>query len=441
MPTVGPIEESGRPWSLPQADLASRGYVAEEFFLDGTASAYSLAPGAQTTPEGRWDAVEDGAADYRTRALVVRPAEAGAANGTAVVQWLNVSAGYELGTADDDELLSGFVWVGVSAQKVGIEGYPAEAPPYRGRQLPLPPLKRWDGERYGSLVHPGDRYSFDIFTQAAAAVRAGEVTGGLAVERVVATGASQSGSRLTTYINAVHPRVQLFDAFMPTITAGWGTPLGDARPHLAATDAARRTTRTQIRSDIDEPVMIVNSECEAVAMYPTRRADDDRFRFWEVAGAPHVVAVVDAPEPRADGRVDNALSYRPVLSSAYRAMQAWLVHRAPPPSFAPIEFAGDATIARDEHGNARGGIRLPEMAAPVAEYHGRDDEAEGFLTLYGWARPFPREELRELYSSPAAYADAYRSAVDDLVAAGGLRPEHGGTMRHDAETVAAGLDL
>jgi hypothetical protein len=426
---------------LPQADLESRGYVAEEFFLEGTASSYAPTTDAPFPEDGKWDAVVDGAADYRTRLLVVRPVAAANANGTAVVQWLNVSAGYELGTADDEELLSGYVWVGVSAQKVGIEGYPPDAPPYSGRQLPLPPLKKWDSDRYGTLDHPGDRFSFDIFSQAAAAVGSGAVTGDISVQRLVATGASQSGSRLITYINAVHPLAPVFDAFVPTITAGWGTSLDDPPMRDLMNDAPRRMVPTRIRDDVGEPVMVVNSECEARAMYPTRRDDGDRFRFWEVAGAPHVVAVAEAPTPREHGRVDNNLSYRPVLSSAYRAMNRWLLDGTPPPTFDPIEFADTETIARDDYGNAIGGVRLPEMAAPIAEYHGRDDDGAGFLMLYGWARPFTCDELRALYPSSAAYADAYRAGVDALVEAGGLRPEDAAAGNDEAEKVAATLDL
>ncbi|MFI5047509.1 MAG: alpha/beta hydrolase domain-containing protein [Acidimicrobiia bacterium] len=439
----GPITggAKGRPFSLPQADLAARGYVAEEFFLEGTASGYAPATDAPWGVDGRWDAVADGAADYGTRILVVRPAEPSAANGTAVVQWLNVTAGYELGTADDDELLSGCVWVGVSAQKIGIDGFSPEAPRYQGRQLPIPPLKRWDSERYGSLVHPGDRFSFDMFTQAAAAVRSGAVTDAVSVERIIATGASQSGSRLTTYINAIHPLVQVFDAFMPTITAGWGTRLDEVPPNTPITDRARRVVAGHIRDDIDEPVMIVNSECEAVGMFPTRRVDDDSFRFWEVSGTPHVVPLAPPPEPREQGRVDNLLSYRPVLSSAYRAMHHWLVDGTPPPTFPTIEIVNDTTIARDDHGNALGGVRLPELAAPIAEYHGRDDDAPGLLMLYGWARTFSRDELRGRYPSRAAYADAYRHGTDELVAAGGLRADDVPARRDLAEKIAADLDL
>ena len=174
---------------MPEADLAARGYVAEEFFLGGTATSYLPAPGATLGEDGKWDAIEDGVAEFRTRILVVRPADPARCNGTAVVHWLNVTAGYEKGTADDEELLSDFVWVGVSAQQVGIDGRAPGTPTSPGRGLPGDPLKTWDPQRYGSLAHPGDEFSYDIFSQAGAVIRSGAVTGGFAVDRLVATGA------------------------------------------------------------------------------------------------------------------------------------------------------------------------------------------------------------------------------------------------------------
>jgi hypothetical protein len=58
MPTntivTGPVAGGWRGWpfSLPLTDLASVGYVAEEFFLDGTAAAYEAEPGAKLTVDG-----------------------------------------------------------------------------------------------------------------------------------------------------------------------------------------------------------------------------------------------------------------------------------------------------------------------------------------------------------------------------------------------------
>ena len=114
--------------------------------FEGTASSFAPAPGAEFGEDGKWDAVVDGSADFRTRMLIVRPRDPAVANGTAVVHWLNVTAGYEKGTADDEELLSGYVWVGVSAQQVGIDGRAPDAPRYAGRSLPGDPLKVWDPE-------------------------------------------------------------------------------------------------------------------------------------------------------------------------------------------------------------------------------------------------------------------------------------------------------
>jgi hypothetical protein len=439
-PVTGGVR--GSAFSLPEVDVAARGYVAEEFFFEGTATSYAPAPGADFGEDGKWDAVAHGsAADFRTRMLVVRPADPAAANGTAVVHWLNVSAGYEKGSPDDEELLSGFVWVGVSAQQVGIDGRAPGAPQYAGRSLPGDPLKVWDPERYGSLVHPGDEFSYDMFTQAGAVIRAGAVTGGVAVERLVATGASQSGGRLTTYLNAVHPMAQVYDAFMPTITAAGGTLLQAVPVDVPLFDTARRHIHGRHREDLDVPVFVVNSEQETVAFGPMRRADSDRYRFWEVTGAPHTLPQAPPPEPHPKGRVDNLLSYRPVLSTAYGAMHRWLVEGIEPPRFAPIELGADGAIVRDEHGNGRGGVRLPELVAPIAEYHGRDDDRSGFLMIYGWARQFSRDELRTLYRSRDAYVDAYRRGVDELVAAGGLRPAESSARYDEAAKIAANLDL
>jgi hypothetical protein len=81
------------------------------------------------------------------------------------------------------------------------------------------------------------------------------------------------------------------------------------------------------------------------------------------------------------------------------------------------------------------------LAAPIAEYHGPDDDRRGPLMIYGWARPFSRDELRSLYPSREAYADAYRRGVDDLVAAGGLRRAEVGDRYELAEKIASDLDL
>ena len=65
-----------------------------------------------------------GEARYRTRILVVRPGDPARFNGTVLLNWQNVSAGIE-GGAPAGRDLRGYAWVGVSAQEVGLYGFPA----------------------------------------------------------------------------------------------------------------------------------------------------------------------------------------------------------------------------------------------------------------------------------------------------------------------------
>ncbi len=81
--------------------------------------------------------------------------------------------------------------------------------------------------RYASLTHPGDSYSYDMFSQAGQAVRddATTILGGLQPERVIAVGESQSAGRLVTYIDAAHPVVDVYDGFLVHSRGAGGAPL------------------------------------------------------------------------------------------------------------------------------------------------------------------------------------------------------------------------
>ena len=124
-----------------------------------------------------------------------------------LVEWQNVTAGYDLDALwNRRHLREGYAWIGVSAQRVGVDQ-----------------LRAWSPTRYGSLDVTGggafttDQLSYDIFAQAAEAVRspgAVDLLGGLDVERVLAIGASQSAGRMTIYYNVVLPQEQpVFDGY------------------------------------------------------------------------------------------------------------------------------------------------------------------------------------------------------------------------------------
>ncbi len=78
------------------------------------------------------------------------------------MEWLNVSGGADAGPdwmlGHNELVREGFVWVGVSAQRVGVDALKS-ADPTRGEAV-----------RYANLSHPGDSYSYDIFSQAGQAI-------------------------------------------------------------------------------------------------------------------------------------------------------------------------------------------------------------------------------------------------------------------------------
>jgi hypothetical protein len=422
---TGRITGARAPFGAPDVDLAARGYVLEEYALEGTARAFHLLD--DPTPDGRWSVTEYARAPYRTRLLVLRPERASDCNGTVVVAWQNVSAGYESGAPTSGEVYEGYAWVGVSAQEVGLYGFPVGMDRMASRRAV--PLLEHDPERYGDLHHPGDQVAFDMFTQAGRVLAPDrdldhhvDPLGGLPVERLVAAGGSQSAMRLATYLNAIHPTERVFDGFLLSV---W-----EARAPRPEEGVLPMGVRTALRTDTPSPVVIVNSEFESTQLAQVPCVDTEWLRVWEVAGTPHGNARSRLDEADRRGRVANRLRYAPVHDAALRALHHWLVDGAPAPHQPRIEMdpGPPLRIAIDDAGNARGGIRLPEMEAPTAMYRGAA-MATGRPPLFGAATPFTDDDLRARYPSRADYERRWNGAVDALVTSGALRPEDAPAMR------------
>ncbi|MEO8538111.1 MAG: alpha/beta hydrolase domain-containing protein [bacterium] len=437
-PTVsGPITggSKGWPFAASQLDVASYGYVENEYFLEGTATRYRLATGAELSRDGHWNVEAADQAPFRTRMLVYRPSDPAKFNGTVVVTWNNVTAGYDLFGAESLEIFEGgFALVCLTTQKVGIEGLP-----------PVPQgLASWDAERYGTLSIPSDDYSYDIFTQGALAVGPGrsrtvDPMGGLEVQRVVGQGASQSAGRLGTYVNAIQPISKAFDGFILTIYFGSGSPLevGDTVVNInaPAVAPARNLLRgaNLLRDDLGVPVFVVNSELEAMACHGVRQPDSETFRYWESAGTCHVSAQNQRDRqakmerdgvrtlPLAQGI--NRLPMLPLYEAAFHHMQRWLTDGTPPPSQPKVEFSGEpAEVVRDEHGIAVGGIRLPQADVPLAQNSAIPLTDDIFALLGGSSHAFTRENIHGLYGSKAAFLAKFGAAANRAVSAGVLLP-------------------
>ena len=348
-------------------DLSAVGYQQHEYFVSGTASSYTS--DAPLGSDGQWTVTPASQAPYTTRIVVRRPVDASAFNGTVVVEWLNVSGGLDAGpdwtSAHVGLIRSGTAWVGVSAQEVGIDG--------SGNSLGAAlALKNADPERYAPLAHPGDSYSYDLFSQVGAAVRtqASTILGDLTPERVLAAGESQSAFRLTTYVDAFAPVSNVFDGYLIHSRSGGAAALSSPPQADVPTP-----TPTYIRSDLDVPVLQFLTQTDVVTsglgFVQARQDDTDRLRTWEVAGTAHedayglgigdgdtgngqtdtayFAAMANPPSSVYGGVIscDTPINTGPqtyVLRSAFAALDQWVRSGQAPPSTPRLQLdaGGDA---------------------------------------------------------------------------------------------------
>ncbi len=459
----GPVTGgSGSPFlATTSFDLATVGYVQEEFFLAGTASAYVNVGPLGT--DGKWTVTPGATAPYKTRIVVYRPSNRKRFNGTVIIEWLNVSGGIDAAPdwlqAHTGLLRDGFAWVGVSAQYVGVEGGPGLVP-IPG--VPIQHLKSVDPARYGSLSHPGDGFSYDIYSQAGAALRSRggglDPLGGLKAKRFIAAGESQSAFRMVNYINAVHPIAHVYDGYLvhsrgsivPTPLSEGVVPPGDAL----------------IRDDVDVPVLEFQTEGDVFALLGSirvRQDDTGHFRLWEVAGTSHADAypAYGAADLGKDPAIvapvitsgvgggiiiitcDHPVNSGPqhfVLNAAFATLDRWVRRGTPPPSMPRLDTnpGPPPTLVLDAHGNGSGGVRTPQLDVPIATFAGSQPPGSSILCrLFGTTTLFDEGTLHALYPTHGAFVSAYAKAIRRAVKSGAL-------LKPDAKLIrrwAAGSDI
>lgn len=425
-------------------DLAALGYEIHEFFLPGTATSYRAEGGM--TADGNWQAVADKKAKFKTRIVVIRPSSAETFNGTLLVEWLNVTSGQD--TPADwmlthrEILRSGHAYAAVSAQIVGVEGGQS----IMGQGTPL---KKANPERYGSLSHPGDAFSFDIFTQAGrAAEKAG--LGSLKAERVIAMGESQSAAYLTTYVNAVDPLAQFYDGFFVHSRFGSGASLTGTR---SGEGPDKVPDFVSFREDLRVPVLSLITETDLMGSrlpgyLNARRPDDDLLRVWEVAGTAHADSYLfmgafldngsasmeklariyapslDGPMGKLKEPINPGQPHHYTTQAAISSLDAWLRTSTPPPVTPVLETRcicgdGPAEFVVDSNGIARGGVRTPWVDVPTARMSGQGDPSSFIGMLAGSAAPFDEATLARLYpGGKDDYLAKFEKALDRAIANG-----------------------
>jgi hypothetical protein len=389
--------------------LAVHGYIEEEFFIEGTANSY-------VTPTGADGTVATTGNPYKTRVVVRRPASDRKFNGTVLVEWFNVSNGFDADNlwffAWEHVLRSGYAWVGVSAQRVGVDR-----------------LKTWSPARYGSLsVTPGgaftnDALSYDIFMQAGQALRNPngiDMLGGLKAKTFIATGESQSAQRLSIFVNSVMPLGNVYDGAL--LLSNYGQP---------------------VRPDPVVPVWKLLFEWDLqTGEAAIRMADSAKFRTWEIAGTAHVdhhLRLSREPLELRDLLVSSEANLAPtcavptigsrvpnhyVVDAAVDHMVRWIRDGVQPPAAPRMEIAtfgpgNAAKIARNTFNLALGGIRLAEIEVPTAENVG-ESTSGGACPRWGYHKPFSLQTLQSLYPNRGRYVNDVIRVTNDNVRKGYL---------------------
>ena len=418
-------------------DLASVGYVEEEYFLDGRADAHDA--------DGNLLAE---AAPYVTRMLVRRPADPERFSGTVHLEPLhnlqensptwNVSRGFLT--------RRGHAWIGVTVSAGTF--MPAGTPMGGG----IAQLQHADARRYGELsllafdtpppraapVGPGGydveemRWNLSMATAHGAGVVAGvgalvrgnhrsSPLAGYEVQRVDASGWSQTGLFWANFLDWGYHEVargasstRAIDGYLIAVAPG------------------------PAHHPVDAPLVNLLSEAEVVGtLNPGAGVADDSdtppFRGYEVPGTFHLWNLAfGGPFRTADHGVrHNDRSWYLLVHALLDGLDEWTRGGKPLPHAPRITRDPGAPdgVARDEHGNALGGVRTAWVDVPSARYLAR---CECSPTV-GEMRVFDDATIARLHGSDDAHRSAWALRVDAMHADRWLLAEDAAELRATPE--------
>jgi alpha/beta hydrolase family protein len=427
---LAPNRIQGFPYTASAVNLRSHSYTEKEYFVSGTARAYS--PVGTLGTDGRWTVTQASTAPYKTRILVRRPLNMHRFSGNVVVEWMNATTGRDLDVGwtfgYNGMLHNRDIYVGVTTQ-----GLPITSPTG---------LIAWDPQRYGSLSIPNDAYSYDIFSQVGKALLSPQnsaVLGGARPKNLIGYGDSQSAFRLVTYVDAIQPRDRVYSSFL--IHSRFGTP-------AALNTGVTPPSGTIIRTDTSTAKIITLETESDIARnggyLSARQPDSASFRLWELTGGSHISADEELLQriqafkewplnnPPLDFNVctqkTDDLDEGAVVDTALHDLGVWTSHNghgAAPPRFPVLGVNGtgsSATYVLDPLGNTIGGLRMPQITVPIETLHGLGNTGSSNCTLEGVSGEFSTAQLQSLYPTHADYVAKFTAAVRRAQRAGILEP-------------------
>jgi hypothetical protein len=455
-------------------DLEKLGYDEREFLISGQSNVYDWSAGAD------FAATVLRSGRYTTRIVVRRPIDQRRWDGTAVVEIVNMS-GFGRNAGFDYEGVWANNWREITHQGMAYVGITSKPNVFDSLQRfdreryaslsmanPLPPEQQACGTLPGDAGYNADLSRlfengliYDAFTQLGALLHSDSPSNPLGgpAQRVYLTGLSQSVGYLKTYLRFVAPMAKLengaliYNGYRAEGGGGAGAPINQCAAKLPSGD------RQLAIPDRGAPMIELHSSADFAADLP-RQPDEPWYRRWEVAGTfhddtwtfqhgfpidqvfrqvlPQVPGVTEwVPRCKSDYPPDPP--YEDVYDSSLRALDEWVRYGIPAPHVPYIQAvkgltalelgavsaranrARDQQQILDQHGNPRGGLRLPAVDVPVATY--RAGPVFEPTADCAYKVRFSNTVLKQLYPSHGRYVQLVTESASGLVDQGLLTPE------------------
>jgi hypothetical protein len=460
---------------VPQ-DLIVSNYIEDEYFVSGRANVYDYDADGNVivrTPD----------APYTTRILIRRPSDKSRFSGNVIVEMNNPTAMHDMDLqwmfCRDFFIENGDIWVGITVKPIAVKA-----------------LKKFNPERYASMSmnnpQPPDQRCetkpsmlndttpetenglvWDIVSQVGALLKSKAESNPIKeynAEYLFATGYSQTGGYLTTYINLIHP--------LDTARLGDGNPIFDG--YMIGDGDAFMVPINQCADDLPPgessvvikprkvPVISVATQGLLSMTIGARRPDsdteEDKYRRYEIPGSAHINQKSNNNKPCAADIQKAGVPVTPTncagvneygvtdflieffMNSAFNNLYAWVRNNTPPPKAEPIvtEKAGEkdeSHVKFDEHGNALGGVRHPYVDVPIATYYGQsqplDEGSAFFCSLAGYKVYFDNAKIQGLYPTREDYLNKVNSMVDRMVNERFLTRSDGMKIKEEAQGIKA----
>jgi hypothetical protein len=377
-------------------------YAESEYLLAGAANCYT---GPATGPV----TVASSGHNYVTRVLVRYPKQLNRFSGRVLVEPFNTTYGIDLdalwmhvGTLLQAQ---GDAWIGIS-----VRAWSSEA------------LKRRNPQRYADVDISSNDLVWDLLATIGALVKQGgrhSPLRDLTVRHVYLGGYSQSALDAATFAAAFGVA---YDGYFPASHAASLTPVavgeGLSRFEYAPMPAVGvPVIEVQPQSDVEGFRFdgFINPGSASVRREDSDAAGD-RFRLYEVAGAPHAAKIAGC-----DGN-GSSFPMAAFVRAALRNLFRWAEDDIAPPTALRIVLDVDevvAVAAVDRFGNARGGVPSPFLDVPIATYEAHSTPGP-VCALAGREAPLPYEVLADRYGDLETYLVEFTISLDEIIQAGFL---------------------